>query len=333
MGDNKVYTIEDIARELGVSTSTVSRSVSGKGRISEATRRKVLDFIEQHDYRPSAQAKGLSQNRTYNLGLILPTDFSDASPSFFRECMNGICETAADNNYDVVISMTDGTDLSQVERQIANRKIDGAIISRSTADAAAERVLKGKKIPFVVIGPTADPDVHYVDNNNQAASRELTELLMMKGMTRLALIGGSSRHQVTESRMEGFREAHRNRMAPVDESLIFMEVDNPVKADRAVETIWQAGADGIICMDDSICMYVLGCLRGRGIKVPRQMRLASFYDSVQLEYNVTPVTSLRFDAKELGRESCRVLLEMLAGRTVESRCLSNYELVLRESTK
>ena len=86
--EKKFYTIDDVARELGVSKSTVSRAISGKGRIGSETRERVLRFIEEHDYRPNAVAKGLAQKKTYNLGLILPLDYAATEFSFFKDCMN-----------------------------------------------------------------------------------------------------------------------------------------------------------------------------------------------------------------------------------------------------
>ena len=70
--EKKIYTIEDIARELGVSKTTVSRAISGKGRISQATRDRVRAFIKEHDYRPNVVAKGLAQRKTYNIALLMP---------------------------------------------------------------------------------------------------------------------------------------------------------------------------------------------------------------------------------------------------------------------
>jgi len=97
--EKKVYTIEDIARELGVSKTTVSRAISGKGRIGQATRARVLQFIEEHDYRPNVMARGLAQKKTYNLALLLPKDYAATEFPFFKDCMNGICEVASSYDY------------------------------------------------------------------------------------------------------------------------------------------------------------------------------------------------------------------------------------------
>ena len=103
--EKRIYTIDDIARELGVSKTTVSRAISGKGRIGQATRERVLAFIKEHDYRPNVVARGLAQRKTYNIALLMPKDYVATEFLFFKDCMNGICEVASEYNYDIIISM------------------------------------------------------------------------------------------------------------------------------------------------------------------------------------------------------------------------------------
>ena len=119
--EKRIYTIDDIARELGVSKTTVSRAISGKGRIGQATRERVLAFIKEHDYRPNVVARGLAQRKTYNIALLMPKDYVATEFLFFKDCMNGICEVASEYNYDIIISMIDGEDISQIQvwKQIA----------------------------------------------------------------------------------------------------------------------------------------------------------------------------------------------------------------------
>ena len=102
---NKKYTIDDVAKELGISKTTVSRALSGKGRISRETTQRVKEFIDTHNYSPNVMARGLAQSKTYNIALVLPADYGENEVAFFRECMNGICKMAGRNNYDVIISM------------------------------------------------------------------------------------------------------------------------------------------------------------------------------------------------------------------------------------
>lgn len=327
------YTIEDIARELGVSKTTVSRALSGKGRIGKDTTERVRTFAKQHGYRPNVIAQGLAQNKTYNLGLMIPLEYADADVPFFKECMDGICEEASEYNYDIIISIQQGNSLSQLQRLVMKHKVDGIILTRTVVDSSAVRFLKEQRVPFVVIGPSDDLEVVSIDNPNREASRELTGLLLMRGLRRLALIGGNSMHYVTESRKQGFVDAHRDMGIPISDARIFMEVEDYRRAMRAVEQVLSMGADGIVCMDDSISNLVMGCLRERGVEIPSMIKLASLYDSHQLERNLPPVTSLRFDTKGLGKNACMKMLELLGERMEDERSLLSYQVILRESTK
>ena len=331
--EKKIYTIDDIARELGVSKTTVSRAISGKGRIGQATRDRVLAFIKEHDYRPNVVARGLAQRKTYNIALLMPKDYVATEFLFFKDCMNGICEVASAHDYDIIISMVDGEDVSQIERLEANRKVDGIIVSRAVVSSKIQKYLKNCREPFVLIGPTSDPDVPFVDNKNQEAGKELTSILLMKGMRHLALLGGNESYNVTGSRYQGFLDAHQELGISVDENLIFMNTDNQLVVSDAVSKLYEAGADGIVCMDDVICSMCMSSLREKKIQVPMQMKVASMYDSKNLEYHNPPVTSIKFDTTGLGQMACIKLLEILEENPQEEIKPLNYQVILRESTQ
>lgn len=331
--ETRVYTIDDIARELGVSKTTVSRAISGKGRLSAQTREKVLDFIEKHHYRPNAVAKGLAQSRTYNLGLVMPGDCSVTDMTFFQECMSGICEVAAAHDYDVLLTMVSARPAAQVERVILNRKVDGVIVSRSTVGSPVVELLRRERFPFVLVGYSPEEDVLFVDNENREACKDLTSLLIGKGRRRLALLGGNERHFVTLSRRRGFEEAHRQAGLALCEERIFLGMDSAGKVKMAVGEALRQGADCIVCMDDYICNLALTQLREWKVRIPQEMWVASFYDSKILEHNTPPVTSLHFDARELGKAVCLLLLDRLEGKEAGQASLPGYQIILRDSTK
>lgn len=338
--EKKLYTINDVAQELGISKTTVSRAISGKGRISQATRERVLACIRKYDYRPNVLAKGLAQSKSYNLGLLLPSDGSEIDFLFFKECMSGICEKAAEYDYDVVIAMVDGKDMTRLERMIADRKVDGVIVSRALVNSPVQRHLTEKGVPFVMIGTpelsakeTGAAGPIWIDNQNREGSRELVGLLLMKGLRRLALIGGNHTHLVTKSRLQGYLDAHSDHYQSAEESLLFLDVGSYAQVGQAVDAILASGADGIICMDDYIANMVLGCLREREVRIPEDIRVASLYDSTVLEYHMPAITSLHFNTKGLGQNACLLLLELL-GETVGEACAPlNYQVILRGSTK
>ena len=112
-----------------------------------------------------------------------------------------------------------------------------------------------------------------------------------------------------------------------------MNLETKAFVDRAVELAMEKETECILCMDDAICSQVLRKLRQEHVKVPEQVKVASFYNSSVLENNIPSITSLSFNAKELGMEACKNLLAQIEGELVEERTLMSYEVVMKESTK
>lgn len=332
-GTKKNITIADVAEALGVSRTTVSRSISGKGRIGKETRDRVLAYIEEHNYKPNVIAKGLAQSKTYNLCVVMPGDYGVVDLTFFQQCLVGIQEIAGAMEYDILLSICENNDISSLDRIISNRKVDGVILMRTFVKDLQVEYLLDKQIPFVTIGSSSYKNVVQVDHDHRSACREMTSVILSKQMKKLALIGGDETHVVTQNRVKGFYEAHKAAGVPVDESLIALNLENNIMADKKVEELLEKGAECILCLDDAICSRVLKVLREKRVKVPSDVRIASFYNSSVLENNVPSITSLEFDPKELGMVACQVVLDLIEEKEVEERTLLRYQVVLKESTK
>lgn len=327
------YTLSDIARELGVNKATVSKAISGKGNLSAQTRQRILEFIEECGYRPNAVAQSLARSRTYNIGLMMPGQVGDVDSAFFRECLNGVCQVASDRQYDVLMALDQETTTHHIARLIDNRKIDGIIAMRSLVHSPVVGFLKEKQVPFVLIGPTSDPEALHIDNDNRNACRELTALLISQGVTKMALIGGDENNCVTRSRLLGFGDACSQAELSEETQGIFLNVAEEGRLAQAVQEAISQGADCIVCMDDYLCNLTMAHLRSLGVPVPQKVKVASFYDSVLLKNNIPPVTSLHFDAVELGRRACRMLIDRLEQQPEQDYAQPAYEILQRDSTK
>jgi DNA-binding LacI/PurR family transcriptional regulator len=330
--DDKNITINDVAEALGVSKTTVSRAISGKGRIGEKTRKKVLEYIKEHDYRPNVIAKGLAQNKTFNLGLVLPGDYNIVELPFFQKCMLGISQLASDEDYDVLISMVTAQDITQLERAVTNHKIDGVILTRTLKKDLPMAYLKEKQIPFVTIGSTDETNVIQIDNDHRSACRELTARLLEQGVGDIVLIGGDEEHIVNNNRLRGFQDALADRQGWQGESHIFLNVTEEQQVEQIVERELAQNTECIVVMDDFLCGCVLNALQQRGVSVPEDVKVVSFYDSTLLASHVPSVTSICFNVEELGRKACEQLLGMLNGENVEQKTLLGYEIKMRNST-
>lgn len=330
MGSN--LTIEDIAEALGVSKTTVSRAISGKGRISRETTERIRAYIEKYNFRPNTYAQGLAQQRTGNIGVIWPGRSSIVELPFFQKCLLGINKAAAARSYDLLVTIAAGDDISGIRRVTDNRKVDGMILTRTLVHDLPAAFLKETGIPFVAVGSCADPDILCVDSANERACLELTRRILQKGARRTALIGGRRGHVITGTRLRGFLRGHEAAGVTANEELICLEVQSHREVEEAVERVLAAGADAIIGMDDGIAVEVLSvCLR-KGIEIPGQLQLASFYDSVTLENAVPAVTALRFDDELLGETAAELLIRRMEGETCGSRMLDNDRIMMRETT-
>ncbi|MBD5457904.1 MAG: LacI family transcriptional regulator [Lachnospiraceae bacterium] len=333
MTEDKNLTINDIADELGVSKTTVSRAISGKGRIGEETRNRVLQYIEEHNYTPNVIAKGLAQSRTYNIGLVIPGDYNIVELSFFQKCMLGISKIASSMDYDVLVSIVTADDISRLQRIVVNHKVDGFILTRTLVKDAPAEYLKETGIPFVAIGSTEDRSVVWIDNDHQKACRELTSRLIMQGIERIALIGGSRDHMVNRYRVQGFLDACQCFERVDRAKYVFSDVEDMETVENIIDKLLQEKIQCIISMDDYLCGGVLNILQQRKIQVPEQIKVASFYDSSFLENYTPSVTSIQFDMEELGKATCKTLLAMIDGQEVPGQSLLGYQISMRESTK
>lgn len=326
-------TIQDVAKDLGVSTSTVSRAISGKGRIGKETRERVLQYVDENDYYPNASAQSLAQSKTNNIAVILPEVDTLVEIPFFYTCMYAVEEMAHANEYDILVVTTSGKDARPLERLIMNRKVDGMILTRTYENDCFVPLLKEKRIPFVTIGQVMDEDVIQVDSDNAGACMELTTVLLYKGIDRIAYLGGNVEHMVNKCRYEGYLEAYEQFGKKPDGSMIYMNLNNKAMIGRAVEELLRKKADCILCQDDFICDEVLHLLARKKIRIPDEIRVASCHYSRILDNNPVTITSLKFDIMQLGNTACKILLDLIDGKPVQGRTLLDYEVILKESTK
>lgn len=325
-------TIKDVARALNVSTTTVSRAISGKGRIGEDTARRVREYIQEHNYVPNAIAQSLADQKTYNIGVIVPELDAMDSHAFFRSCVTGVCRELSDTLYDVLMIIDEDGDGGKLARALERGKLDGAIVSRAHMGGKATARLSQAGVPFVLVGSSPNTAICQVDHDHRAACAELTRRLLTGGQE-LALLGGDRQLYVTQDRLQGFMDAHRQAGIAVREDRLYFELNSPERVEAALDAALSTGVGCLVCMDDRICAMALSLLHHRGLRIPQNVQVASFYDSFTLESYTPAITSLHFDAQKLGAAACRMLLAQLEGRQAISQETVGYEIALRASTQ
>lgn len=276
-GEKKID-ISQMAEDLGVSKTTVSRALSGNGRVSEATRARVVQYAKEKNYVPNMLARGLVTQQSYNISLVFSRQFGNLAAPFLRKTVSAVYDIATRNDYDVLMTMVGEQETSPMQRL-------------------------------------------------------LVSLLLMKGLHRIALLGGSMLYTVNQSRLEGYKQAHDRACCKIDESLLFLELESDDLRTSAVELAVQRGADCILCMDDQVAQLALSTLRQLNLRVPQDIRLASLYDDEALQGCTPQITAVSFDAEQLGRRTAQQLLSLIRHQPVETRTLLGYQVGLRLSTQ
>ena len=331
--ENKSITINDIANELGVSTSTVSRAISGKGRIGSETRDRILAYIKEKDFHLNTVAHNLAGSKTGNIAIVLPDINNLEEMPYYQMCMYGAMEVASANGFDLMIVTSDGKDTRYLDRLIRNRKIDGMIVTRTYTDGRLTNYLKLNGVPFVAVGKVDDEDVMQLEHDHVGAAKELTTLLLMKGLHKIAYLGDDREQWLNRNRYEGYERAHRDANAPFDNSLVYRRLNSVSAIEAALEEAIKAGADCILCQDDLICKFAYKKLISLGLDIPSDIKMASCYEGSVSFDSITNITAARFDILELGRSACKMLIDSLKGKNEVKSKILEYQIVLKESTK
>jgi len=333
MNKSKNLTIDDIAAQLGVSKTTVSRAISGKGRISKATRERIMAYIKQTNYRPSAAAKGLAESKTYNVALVLPRSLFKLDIPFVRKSMTAICEEAFLQDYNILLCLSTDDNPATLLRTLDNRKVDGVILSRTVENDPLVDILHERDIPFATMGslPAAAKGKATVEaDHDQVGGCCAFATAFLRGESgKVGILGNDPNYIVNQSRLQGVRMAVAALNIPQANVCIRHNIDSPTACAEAVDELLSLGITRFIAMDDEICANVLMYLQQKSVDVPGTVQLGTLYDSERLSPLMTTVPALKFDAAELGRVACRELLHYLRGEDFVRDPTLGYRLLMR----
>ena len=335
MTQNKNMTIDDIARDLGVSKTTVSRAISGKGRISDGTRQKVMAYIEQCNYRPSAAAKGLAESKTYNLALVLPKSFIQSDLPHVRQSMNAICEEAFIWDYNILICLSTDEYPESMLRTLDNRKVDGVILSRTVEDDKLVDILWQRGIPFATIG-SLPPHMKgratvEADHDQLGGCYAFSRHFLRGDGSPVGLLGNDMSYIVNQSRYSGFLRAALEMDMSRSQIHLRTDLKDLHCCVNAVKELLAMGVRRFLAMDDAICLNVLTALQQEGLQIPQQVQLASLSDHEHLAQGSPAISALQFDSADLGKTACRELLRYLRGECYESTPVLGYRILARDS--
>ena len=307
-------TINDVAREAGVSASTVSRVIHDNPRISDETKQKVRATMKSMGYYPSALASGLAKASTRNLGLILPNSRESLFVNpFFIEAMRGIGVEAQSRGYNITFSFSNNEEeeVGFIRNYINSQWVDGIILLASRENDLCTAYLRKKKLPFVIVGrPDQADSTLWVDNDNFHAVYNVVNLLMDRGCRSIAFVGGPGSFNVTRDRLDGYKQALSIRGIKIDENLIGLGPDfSETGGKKTMKTILSSSIpDAVVTTDDYLAFGVQEALAEAGLS---NVAVVGFNNTIRGRYQSPTLTSVDINPAELGTVAASLLIDYI----------------------
>ncbi|AFK01574.1 transcriptional regulator, LacI family [Emticicia oligotrophica DSM 17448] len=329
-------TIKDIAQALNISVSTVSRALRGMPEIHPETKKTILKLAEEMDYQPNQLAKNLVGNRTKTIGVIVPS----LSYFFFASMLNSIEEAAMQAGYSVMVCQTNESYLREVAQiqNMLNSQVEGFIISlaRDSLDFEHINRLIRKQIPIVLFDRYSDSiESSKVIVDNKQAAFKATNHMIERGCRRLACLAGPPHLEISNQRLDGFREAVISNGLPYEEQYVshsdFTQENTIIQAHNMMSL--SIPPDGILTMSDNIAFSTMFALKQRGLRIPEDVAMVSFNNEPTCTYLTPSLTSISQPIREMGTQAIRLLLKQLESDIIENETVVlDTQLVIRESS-
>ncbi|MGV3641733.1 MAG: LacI family DNA-binding transcriptional regulator [Adhaeribacter sp.] len=333
-------TILDIAKELKVAKSTVSRALQNHPSISEATTQAVWELARKYNYHPNSIASSLSKRSTKTIGVIVPL----LSHYYFSTVISGIEELAYKAGYKVIICQSAESYEREVvvSQTLLSSKVDGLLvsISRETVNSDHFKVFQEKNIPIVFFDRVCpDMEASSVVIDDYQGAMLAVEHLILQGRRRIAHFAGPPALQITQNRIRGYQDALKKHGLPFEEELLVycgdgLEQEN---GSQAAQQMLDAGIlpDGIFAICDPIAIGVMLTLKQNHLRIPEQVAVVGFCDEPIARVVEPNLSSLVQPAFEIGTAAAQIFFNQVNNKntTVEKKVFTTHLQVRASSGK
>jgi len=331
-------TINDVARLSGVAKVTVSRVINDSPLVTDETRRKVTAAMEQLNYVPDPQARGLASKRSFLLGLV----YDNPNALYVSDIQRGILNVCRQAGYELIMHPSDMTSSrlnSEISQFVSRARIDGLILLSpiSQIDSLARR-LKKDQVRYIRISPKKnDAKPRIVISNDKHGAELMTEYLVSLGHRNIGFVTGPASNLSAQEKLEGFRETMRKHGLPVRKGMV-TDGDNTFNSGVEAGQIllrMKNRPTAIFASNDDMALGVMKTAALQGIRVPEELSVAGFDDSTIATVVWPDLTTVRQPVEHIGEVAASKLLAQLtnnegqADRAVEVE----PELVVRNSTR
>lgn len=335
-------TLKQIARELDVSISTVSKALRNSIEISEDTRQKVQAFAKLYNYKPNNIALSLKNKKTKTIGIIIP----EIVHHFFATVISGIEQVANENGYNVIVCLSDESFDKEVinMEMLANGSTDGFIMSLSKETQLkkdfhhiVEVINQG--MPVVMFDRiTNDVLCDKVIIDDQLAAYDAVEFLIKRGFKSIGLVTTVDYVSVGKLRTEGYVNALNDHDLPIDENIIVKIEDIDDCASKIEKMLLENKPDAIFAVNELFAVTTIKLANKMGLKVPDDISVIGFTDGIISQYSTPSITTVSQNGIKMGGRAAKMLIERLEmeeeedGNEQYRTELIDTHLVEREST-
>lgn len=328
--------LKDLAAELGVSVSTVSRALKNSPEIGEEMRAQVKALAKEWNYRANPFALSLLKNTVRIIGVIVP----DIVTHFYSSIISGMSDVARKNGYSVII--TSSYEQYELEKQcledLINIRVEGVIacLAQDTTDYSHFEALAEQNIPLVFFDRVCLTDkFSSVVTNNAESAQQATEHFLSTGSKRVAFIGGANHLSIVKQRKHGYLEALRERRIPIEKELVFCK---SISFDAGYEGACQLLSlpnppDAILAMNDSLAFGAMKAIKERQLRIPEDVSLIGYTDELHSNYVEPTLTAITHQTYRMGEEACLLLIKRLNGDVKAKQVIVTAELFTRNSSK
>ena len=310
----EVATLKDIARELNISVSTVSRALRDSYEINPETKRLVVECATRLHYRPNPIALSLKGSSSKALAVVVP----QIANYYFSQAIDGIEEVAQQRGYDVIIFQTHETYEREVAalRQALARRVDGLLISLSSETNTVSHLLEFQQqgTPIVQFDRVSSQlQTPRVVADNFAGAYAATEHLIRTGRRRIAHLTIQPWLSITQERLAGYRAALEQNGLPYDERLVRFGTFGPDEVGPLVDELLALAPppDAFFTASDRLAVGCLAALRQRRLRIPQDVSLIGFTNLTVADMLAPALSTVAQPATDIGREAVARLLDLL----------------------
>jgi LacI family transcriptional regulator len=329
-------TLEDIAKQAGVSRSTVSRVVNNHPNVKDDVRKRVLEVIQNTGYHPNAAARTLASQRSWMMGLVIPRSVSSFfTDPYFPHLMQGIATACNQHNYTLSLFLVGVREDEEkiLPRLSRNGILDGVLLqSGQIGDQLSDRLVN-LNVPLVIIGrPFHAKGVSFIDVDNVSAAYNATSHLIRLGYKRIGTITGPAQRAESMDRKDGFLKAFRDRRQDVDETLIAEGDFTEISGYYAMQKLLSARPDAIFAASDSMAIGAMRAARDAGFSIPQDIAFVGFDDLPLPTYSDIRLTTVRQPVFQFGAQAVAILIDLIEnGVNPPRRVIMETELIIRDS--